>query len=518
MNAWTAVRRAHRLQGVARAAWALRRARDGRARAAAERHLVERMGAARGLPQKLGQILSLRDLDSGTSTFMTLTESPEAAPAREAFAWIAAELGRPLTEVFSEVVPQGTAASLGQVHRARLRDGRPVAVKIQYPGIGTSIDVDLLALGWLAAPLTSRRDGFDLSGYRAELRGMLDGEIDYRAEANRLRRFHVRAADIPGISVPEPIDGLTTPRLLVMSWEDGEHMRESRTWPLADRERLATLMLRWVCRSLFVWRELHADMHPGNLRCRLRPDAHTRDRVGFTLLDFGATKTLTSIEAQALRWLLTNGAQAGADAHLAAYTALGFNRDLLAPLVSRLPAVTRALALPFTTTGGFHVRDWRLSERIAEALGDDRWNFRFAGPPALMFVLRGFHALIEYLDALDVSANWREALDDASIGGTDERPFVPAAVTTGTGERTSMTSAHLKISVTRDGTQVVALTFPAAAAANLEYLVPDDLKPRLESMAIDVGRLAASVVAAGFPSGNLFDVEAAGRSVRVWLE
>ena len=98
---------------------------------------------------------------------------------------------------------QGVAASLGQVHRAVLRDGRPAAVKIQYTDSAANVDADLGALDWLSLPFGGLGGGFDLSAYRREVGGMLRQELDYRREAESLRRFGALAAGCEAVVVPE---------------------------------------------------------------------------------------------------------------------------------------------------------------------------------------------------------------------------------------------------------------------------------------------------------------------------
>ena len=91
--------------------------------------------------------------------------------------------------VFSEIEPHGRAASLGQVHRATLRDGRTVAIKVQYPGIRQAVEADLKMLGWLSKPVGDLRRGFDLTDYRGAIRDSLDEELDYVREAEHQRRY-----------------------------------------------------------------------------------------------------------------------------------------------------------------------------------------------------------------------------------------------------------------------------------------------------------------------------------------
>ena len=148
----------------------------------ARRRLVERLGSLHGLPQKIGQLLALAGPD-GPSSFAPLTETRSALPLCAALDLLEASLGRPWTDCFRSIDAEGIAASLGQVHRAVLRDGRPAAVKIQYPDSAANVDADLGALDWLSLPFGGLRGGFDLAAYRREVGGMLRQELDYRREA-----------------------------------------------------------------------------------------------------------------------------------------------------------------------------------------------------------------------------------------------------------------------------------------------------------------------------------------------
>jgi predicted unusual protein kinase regulating ubiquinone biosynthesis (AarF/ABC1/UbiB family) len=485
-----------------------RRHAPGPGRAAAERLVARRMGRLRGLPQKVGQILSLGELDGGGSRYAALTESAPQAPARDSFTWITRELGRPLRDAFLSIDPRAAAASLGQVHRAVLPDGRTVAVKVQYPDVAGAVDADLAAIGLLAAPVTARREGFDADGYRAELRRVLTAELDYRGEAEALRRFAARRHEVPGLVTPEPIDGYCTDRVLTMTWVDGDTVAEARTWPLADRRAAMRTLVRCFLRGCFVWHEVHADPHAGNLRF-----SRTAEGVQVGLLDFGCTRRLTPAEAHGLFQLAAHGAILDETALAGAWSALGFPAAVTAGLRHRLREVTRILVEPFSTDGPFDAATWLVADRLAAALGDDRWTFRFAGPPALLFLIRAFQGLVVYARALDAAVDWRAELHAVPAPAAAASSATPLPE-----ESSTMASDALKVEVVRDGQRVVAITFPAGAVAHLADLVPSDLHEKVRHRGISLEALARDAVARGCPPGDLVALDDAGTRVRVWLE
>lgn len=476
-------------------------------REAARRAIASRMGRMRGLPQKIGQILSLADLNGDASPYGALTERAPAAPAGDAFGWIEDALGAPVARVFAALDRDGVAASLGQVHAGRLHDGRRVAVKVQYPGVAEALDADLAALGLLAVPL-SGGPGFDLRAYRRELRARLLEELDYEAEAATLRRMAARAEAVPGLITPAPVDEYCRPRLLTMSWIEGGPVQTTADWPLAARHAAAQTLVDAFVRGCFEWREVHADPHAGNVRFDRRGGKTT---VG--LIDFGCVKQIAEGDAARLRQLAEDGADLSAAAALESYGALGFDVARLEPMADRLPAVTRVLFEPFQTGGPFDVARWRLSERLAETLGEHRWTFRAAGPASLLFLIRALHGVVAYTRTLDAQIDWATALRSL------ERPQTPAATTPprDAGDPV-MHTRSLFVQVTRAGQQVARLSFPAKAVDFLADLVPDEHRARIAARGLDVDALARDTARRGYPPGEVVALCDGDTTIRVWLD
>lgn len=461
----------------------------------------------RGLPQKIGQILSLADLEDEASPFDALPERAPAVPLGEASVWIERELGRPLDSVFASLDHRGSAASLGQVHRATLLDGRQVAVKIQFPDVAGAVDADLAALGMLARPLSAQARGFDLDAYRAELRGRLLEELDYLREADTLRRFAARAATIPNLTIPVPIDALCTPRLLTMEWVPGGPVNDTAAWATSERDAAGLALVRTFVHGCFAWAEVHADPHAGNVRFARTPSPQTG------VIDFGCVKALGPADGAALRALATTDRLHPDDA-LALYADLGFDAARLAPIAGRLPDATAVLFEPFRVDAPVDVRAWRPGPRLAEVLGDDRWSFRLAGPASALFLIRAFHGVVAHVRALGARVSWRAALDEVPC--IETRPVArpaPARL-----PEIPMTSHSLVVLVNRDGRQVARLSFPAGAVDHLADLVPEEHRTRIEAHGVDVAAVARDAARRGYAPGELLAATFDETSIRVWLE
>jgi ubiquinone biosynthesis protein len=222
---------------------------------------------------KLGQVLSTRpDLvpPDVRAELAKLQDDVAPFPFEQVRSIVAAELGRPPEEVFESVDPHPlAAASLGQVHRARL-DGEDVVVKVQRPGIRESMEADVHLMTQLAGQLERRVEGWAaLQPTRAvaEFAQTLAEELDYEIEAGHQERLAERFRADPSVHVPRVFRAATTSRVLTMEFVDGikvsdlDSLRAAHT----DLEEVARRGFRFVMQQTLVDGFFHADPHPGNI-------------------------------------------------------------------------------------------------------------------------------------------------------------------------------------------------------------------------------------------------------------
>ncbi|OSC40544.1 ABC1 kinase family protein [Mycobacterium decipiens] len=260
---------------------------------------AELLGHSKGVLMKAGQIFSMVDAGSVSDGRLApyqkaLTRLQAEAPPMDpglARDVLLADLGRPIESVFAEFNDQPlAAASIGQVHRAVLHDGRQVAVKIQYPGVGDAIRQDLSNTELFATffRFVTKTAGIevyrDLGVWTEEIKARIAEETDYRHEAVNITTFHQLYRDHPFIRIPEVIHELSSNRVLTMTYLDG------LDWPAAQdadqdlKNKWAEVILRFVMASYRHANLFHADPHPGNYRFG------SDGTVGF--LDFGCVKVL----------------------------------------------------------------------------------------------------------------------------------------------------------------------------------------------------------------------------------
>lgn len=201
------------------------------------------------------------------------------------------ELGGEVEEIFAEFDPHAfAAASLGQVHRARLHSGEWVAVKVQYPGIAESIRSDYRSMVTLLLPMRLTRDWDNIRMQLDDARRMVEFETDYRREAENMKRAHSVFRPDEGIVIPRVIDKHSTGRVLTMEYLDGLHLDGFLAGNPSQevRDRYGELMMRASFRIAHSARLWYADSHPGNYLFL------TDGRLG--VIDFGCCREFTSDE------------------------------------------------------------------------------------------------------------------------------------------------------------------------------------------------------------------------------
>jgi len=223
---------------------------------------------------KLGQMLSTRyDLlpDAYVDALVRLQDGVAPFPFAEVETIVNAELGLRMSKAFSEFETAPiAAASLGQVHRARLPDGRRVAVKVQRPGIREIVADDLDALEQIADWIDEHTEfgrNRHLKAFLDEFRKSLMRELDYRLEAQNLITLGRNLAEFQHLVVPQPVDDYTTSRVLTMDYVDGTKI--TTLSPVAKLElpgkELADELFRAYLQQILIDGFFHADPHPGNV-------------------------------------------------------------------------------------------------------------------------------------------------------------------------------------------------------------------------------------------------------------
>jgi predicted unusual protein kinase regulating ubiquinone biosynthesis (AarF/ABC1/UbiB family) len=248
---------------------------------------LRRMGAA---GPKIMQLLSMVQLERASGEtparpLGALAEAREPLPLPRVRRVIEQDLDAHLQDVFSGFDEQPFAiASLGQVHRAQIRDGERVAVKVQHPDIANQIASDLRAIGAVSPILQRLAPGSDAGALVSEVRERIGDELDYEIEAQHQRRLWRLFREHPHVRVPRVHTDLSTRRVLVTEYIDGMGFDEIAHLDEAERDRIGEIVFRFFLG--LVWRERIVPGDPHRDNCLLCPDGRV------CLLDFALLRDL----------------------------------------------------------------------------------------------------------------------------------------------------------------------------------------------------------------------------------
>jgi len=392
---------------------------DEKRRLAAERRQVQMaerildvLGQMKGAAMKIGQVASF--VDSGAlppevhrrleEKLAELRDSAPRVPFADMRRVLESDLGERLEEVFVEFDTEAfAAASIGQVYRARLQDGRRVAVKIQYPGIARAVRADLQNLGLILRVAKMMAPGMDPKAMAEEIRERLTEELDYELEAQTHRAFERTWRGHPFVVIPEVVTRLSTEHVLVTEYVEGLGFDEVKELPRAERNRFGEIVFRFFLGSLYRTRRFSADPHPGNYM--LLADG----RVAF--LDFGMAKQISREQVDAELAVMRAGIDREPERLHAALAAMGF----FDPEDEEIAA--EAVQEHFEAAAGWYAFDREFTvdrEYVRQVMIDVSaphsrfWELmrRQTIPPQTMFARRMEGLTLAVLGQLEATANW----------------------------------------------------------------------------------------------------------------
>jgi predicted unusual protein kinase regulating ubiquinone biosynthesis (AarF/ABC1/UbiB family) len=365
--------------------------------------LADRLAEMRGAAMKVGQLLSMEAGDflppELTRILAVLREQAHAMPLGQVAAVLKGAWGENWSSGFRRFsFTPLAAASIGQVHEAETKDGRRLAIKIQYPGVRRSIDSDVDNVATLLRLFRILPEELDVQPLLAEAKRQLHEEADYLGEARHLRDYASRLGDDSAFALPEVDERLTTAEVLAMSFVPGNPIETLAEAPQATRDRVATQLWDLVLREFFAWGLVQTDPNFANYR----HDPAT-GRIG--LLDFGATRPYQRPWIDAFRRLLRAALAGDRTGIGAAATEVGYlgagddgaYREAVIDLIGIAAEPARAgVRFDFGTTD--------LARRVSEQVLVLRLDHRYGRlpPPDVLFLHRklgGMYLLSQRLRA-----------------------------------------------------------------------------------------------------------------------
>jgi predicted unusual protein kinase regulating ubiquinone biosynthesis (AarF/ABC1/UbiB family) len=374
------------------------------------RQLVDMLGEMKGAAMKLGQLASFYEFAAPGEYLSTyrdaLTMLQNSAPPMDpelSKRVIREEFGKDVDEVFDEFEDEAVAsASIGQVHRARLKSGEVVAVKVQYPGVDEAVRSDLKNVGAMTKLAVAIAPNLDPKEVAKEVKERVLEELDYRREATNQEKFAELFRGHPFIIVPQVHLEYCRSRVITQEFVDGKPFLSALEWPQEKRDELAEIVFRFFYGCLNRFQIFSADPHPGNYL--LLDDG----KVAF--LDFGLVREIDMGTLKSLLELVQALISDDKDRGKRALEDLGILSHKT-PEVNAVWEHLQALNAPVLEDKPFKI-DPPLVQGIAGAGFDPRspafQTLRKVGIPGIMITFnRMTFGVASILARLESTANWQ---------------------------------------------------------------------------------------------------------------
>jgi predicted unusual protein kinase regulating ubiquinone biosynthesis (AarF/ABC1/UbiB family) len=395
-----------------------KRAANERRQIKAAEQIVEVLGQMKGAAMKVGQVASFIDFaglppeaqDTFQRKLAELRDSAPQVPFKDMRKVIESDYGERLDDVFADFEEEPlAAASIGQVYRARLHDGRRVAVKVQYPGVAQAVRADLQNLGLLLRAAKRMAPGLDPKAMAHEIRERMTEELDYEHEAQAQRAFARAWRGHPFVVIPDVVTSLSREHVLVSEWVDGLGFEEVRKLDQPARDRFGEIVFRFFFGSLYRMGHFSGDPHPGNYL--LMPD----ERVAF--MDFGMTKRIPPEQIEDEAAFIRAALEGDAEALHARLVKMGFYAaDDPDVDPQRLLEHMQALQGFYAEDRDFEITRAYVAQLMFDA-SDPRseyWDLMKRGtlPPDALLARRMEGLTLGVLGQLSATANWHRIMNE----------------------------------------------------------------------------------------------------------
>ncbi len=504
------LKKGRQLFKIGKAVRKIRRSTDQETKNRAQQYLMEILGKSRGLPTKVGQFLSLESQDPLLNE--TLTKATPVMSYEEVAEQIEKAYHKSIDSLFNSFEKKGCPASLGQVHFAKLKSGQKVAVKVQYPLIGKSVETELKLLGWLPKVGPVSKWGFNLEGYRESFHSNFTQELDYLNEAQQQNKYFNLCSPLENIIIPEVFLEYGRRTVLVQSFVKGISLDQVEKLDEVERKGIGRALLNHYFHMLFRHGFVHCDPNPNNF-------AFQRGELPKVIIyDFGSVLQVSDkVRLGILR--IISGIQNRDNIDPAACLALlGFDINKLRDLRPVLPALLQILFDPFILQSPYNTRDWKISERFEGVVGELKWWFRSAAPPELIFLMRVLHGLTQLLNRLNISLSWGFILNQQCGDLIEEARNIELPQLGESNSTFKQIAKFLKVYVKKTNGNKVELTMPGRVVEELEEVIDPPVLETIRNQGINLEDIQNRVRKTGFIPQTLFEVEDNVRFVKVWLE
>jgi len=482
----------------------------------AAKYLNNLISNEKGVFLKIGQILGSKE--SSLEEFKTLTESSNSPwKLRDMIPFIEETYNCKISDIFLSLEESQKSASLGQVHRGFLKNGKQIALKIQYPDIKKKINSQLSLLNLL--PVASKigplkRWGIPISDYKSIIKKTIDEELSYLNEVKNQIRYAKNHMNNPKIITSEIVFAYSRESIYIQSWEEGLHINEvMSSWSDASKREIGILFLECYFVDLFVHGFIQGDTHDGNFLFR-------KNQAGcpeIILLDFGNCVEIPETYRLALLRLIYATLKGEDIDLLGAMSLIGFDVEKLKHIQDCLPVLMKTLFEPLLADYAYDLKEWNLERKIQDILGEYKWWFRSAGPTLFFQIIKSLSGVINILQKLDAKIQWKKYFQKNTVHliYQIQKTRIPS-IGFGLPSFKSM-AKHLNVMVFEGKINTVNLNLPSSVLIDLENLIDPDIQKKLQERNIDIFEIKKEALRNGGMVQTLFELDEGNKLFKVSL-
>jgi predicted unusual protein kinase regulating ubiquinone biosynthesis (AarF/ABC1/UbiB family) len=476
-----------------------------------------------GVPAKFSQILEMRwhrdiELPSSVHEGKLPDELHNLLSIEEVKFIIQRDMPVLFNEI-DEIDSLGKSASLGQVHWAKMKSGEIVAIKVQYPNLDSDLISQLDSMLYLMEKSPAKNFGLTVSDYRKSMNEYIGRELDYKLEATMQKRFRDMFAELSNLAIPKVYPVWSGSRILTQEYIAAEVFGNLTELHEKTREEIARTIVEFWLTGVFQSHFIHTDLQPRNWGYNDKIDK-------VVLYDFGSWIEITPEHSLLLEAIIEGILERKNISPLDYLVALGFDGEKLLPLLNRLPLLLEKLLDPFLASGWWYANQWNLSAQLDEMLGNEAWWFRTAGPPWFLWFMRSAQGVFGALNSLKVGVPFQSIFYDVLNRLSRDR-FTKLAVPSQIEllrkhQRDEVLFKHearqFCVKVLENDDDVVSLEFPVHVVQELEMLVSDDVRLKIESQGYDLKEIKARIVKEGLLKGVVLDTKIGKRRYLLYLQ
>jgi predicted unusual protein kinase regulating ubiquinone biosynthesis (AarF/ABC1/UbiB family) len=390
-------------------------------------------------------------------------------------------------------------ASIGQVHKAQLKDGTVVAIKIQYPKVKSTItsQLNLLRVAVIGSKISKiSRWNFDIDSHIKTIQVRLHEELDYHHELKNLIEY---STNNPKNNI-RPFTQYSSSLVLTQSWIEGIGLDlVKKKWTVGNKKTVANQIVEQYFEQVFITGFFQGDNNLTNFIV-------IKDPIETRWIDFGNWIHSTKELRQSLFTLIYKTTHKQEINFLGNFQTLGFDLQKLKYFQNLLPSLLEILFDPFLLDRPFDMSTWKLDERVNHLLGENKWWFRSSGDSSFLELMKSFFGLIKVIESIGVNINWYQHFMKITpfFNLNELEQDIPNIQNTI--PQVTALAKQLVIQIFKDSKEHIKIELPAGSFFDLENLIPEDIKLKLMERSISISEIKHKYLEQGLVPGQVISL------------